>query len=152
MSTISLVLRGKTERIEASPEGFLHSLTFEAHLPPGEKLMSHAGEVVTHGYVEIRTNQPRFSGPMLMFSKAMLDPDTGKAFPPSISFYAAVPEDIFAAILGAPVGATYQLNLSTDLLGAIRFNDVMGLEKIWNTEQQNPVAVPNFEFAIAHDD
>ncbi len=151
MTTFSLLLLRKTECIEASPEGFKHKLTFEARLPPREKLASHAGEEVSQGYVELTTSQPRFGGPTLMFAQATRDPDTGKTFPPSISFYALVPESIFAALLNAPPAAKYTLNLSTELMGAIRFNDPMGFEKVWNTEEQNPVTVPYFDFAVTHD-
>jgi hypothetical protein len=27
----------------------------------------------------------------------------------------------------------------------------MGFEKVWNIEEQNPVAVPHFDFAVVHD-
>ena len=151
MTTFSFVLFRKTERIEASPEGFMHKLTFEARLPPRERLTSHVGEEVARGFVELTTSQPRFAAPTLMFAQASRDPDTGKTFPPSISFYALVPEGIFAALLNAPPTAKYTLSLCTELMGPIRFNDPMGFEKVWNIEEQNPVTVPYFDFSVAHD-
>lgn len=88
MSTFSLLLHRKTERIESSPDGFQHKLTFEARFPLREKLTSHIGEVVDRGFVELATSQPRFDEPTLVFGQASRDPDTGETFPPNISFYA----------------------------------------------------------------
>lgn len=151
MSTFSFLLLQKTERIEASPAGFLHRLTFEARFPLREKLTSHLGEHVERGFVELATSQPRFDGPTLKFAKATRDPDTGKTYPPSISFYAVVPQNIFDSLVKAPQTARITLNLSTELMGAIRFNDSLGYEKVWNTDQQSAVQISYFDFSVQHD-
>ena len=151
MSTLSLLLLRKTERIEASPEGFQHKLTFEARFPPREKLTSHLGEEAARGFVELVTSLPRFNNPTLIFAESSRDPVSGEMFPPSITFYALVPEKIFDALLNAPPAAKYTLNLSTGLMGAIRFSDSLGYEKLWNTEEQNPVSIQYFDFSVQHD-
>ena len=86
-----------------------------------------------------------------MFAESSRDPDSGETFPPSISFYALVPEKIFDALLNAPLAAKYKLDLSTGLMGPIRFNDSLGYEKLWNTEEQNPVTIQYFYFSVQHD-
>jgi hypothetical protein len=151
MSTFSLLLLRKTERIEASPEGIQHKLTFEARFPPREKLTSHLDEEATRGFVELVTSHPRFDEPTLLFAKSSRDPDTGETFPPSISFYALIPEKVFDVLRTAPRAAKCTLNLSTGVMGAIRFNDSLGYEKLWNTAEQNPVKIQYFDFAVQHD-
>jgi hypothetical protein len=151
MSTFSLLLIRKTDRIEASPKGFHHKLTFEMRFSGGEKLTNHLGVKVDRGYVELVMNQPRTSEPEIFFTEAMKEPDSGEFFPATISFYALVPENVFHALRSSPISAKYTLKLSTDLMGAVRFNDSLGFEKVWNTEQQNPVKIPYFEFSVEHE-
>ena len=151
MSTFSLLLIQKTERIEASPEGFQHRLTFEARFPSKERLITQLGENVERGFVELTTTQPRFDAPTLKFTPAIRDSDTGKTYPPSFSFYALLPKSILDALVGAPQTARITLNLSTDLMGAIRFNDTMGYEKVWNTEDQSAIQISYFDFSVQHE-
>ncbi len=150
MSTFTVVLLQKTEVIEFSPDGFKQKLTFEACFPKRERLSSHTGEEVARGFVELVTSHPGFTEPTLMFAKSSRDSDTGETMPPSISFYALVPEKVFDALRKAPPTAKCSLNLTTELMGAVRFNDSLGFEKVWNTEEQNPVKIQYFEFSVQH--
>ena len=151
MSTLSLVLFQKTDRLEATPEGFTDKLTFLARLPAKEKLKSHLGEEVKRGFVELVTASPRFEDPTITFTESVRDTDTGEIYPATISFYALIPEKIFDILRSAPVTAGYKLNLSTELMGAIQFSDPLGFEKIWNIGQQRSVKVPYFDFSVEHD-
>lgn len=150
MSALTLKLNKKTLRIEVTPEAQQQRLSFAATLPGQDRLRTNRGIQIKSGYVEFVFEKPRNNEPALYFVDKIEDPDTGKTDPESFSFYAQLTPEIYSTLRDAPSTSIITLYLSFDLMGAIQFGDIMGNEKIWNTESQKIVPVEYFDLVASY--
>ena len=150
MSSITLALTSKNLRIEVSPDATQHRLSFQATVPKPYCLRTSNGEVIARGHVEFVFERARFPEPTLHFSPASEDPDTGKKYSESLSFYATLSAETFTVLRDLPPRATLTLRLATEMAGPIQFTDALGFELNWNTHQYKVVPVAHFEVAVSY--
>jgi hypothetical protein len=145
MSSITFTLHKKKLSIAAENSTFSEKLFFQARLPKHDTLSTVDGKQVKIGYVQFVFDDPNYEADQIYFNDALEDIDTGSTSPPSISFYARVPSNIFALMRDSHPNSLLELTIQTAFMGAIRFNDPMGCAKIWDTLQQNPMPVESYE-------
>ena len=150
MSVITFTLHKKLLTISARDGAFTEKLSFEARLPKRDSLVTHDGKKVKIGYVEFVYEKPSYETEHLHFIDEMKDIDTGRTYPPSISFYAKVTPDIFAICRDSNPHVLLSLRVNTEMTGPIQFNDPMGNAKAWDTSRQNPVPVKSYEILLTH--
>jgi hypothetical protein len=150
MSSITLALSSKSLRLAVSSEATQQRLAFQATLPKPDCLRTSTGETIARGYVEFVFERPRFSEPTLHFSAASEDPDSGKKYSESLSFYATLSVETFVVLRDLPPSASVSLHLVTEILGPIQFTDALGFDMTWNTEQYKVVPVAHFEVVVSY--
>jgi hypothetical protein len=114
------------------------------------RLRTVDGREIRSGYVEFASEKPEYPTEVLWFAAENKDRDTGKVSPPSFSFYALAHPDLFALLRDAPLGLSFELHVSTDLLGPIQYCDHLGLGVSWDTSRADPVPVKSYEVLISN--
>lgn len=150
MSSIQFQLHDKALRAEWGNGQLVQRVTFRLQLANGESLITAEGAPITNGFVEFSSELPRFDAPILRFVPEHTDPDTGKITGPTASFYAVISGGLADKLLAAPPEARIELNVSTELMGAIQFNDSLGFQKKWDTAASVQVPVQFFGINIVY--
>lgn len=149
MSILTFSLHKKTLKVSARDGNFTEKLSFEARLSKRESLQTHDGKLVETGYVELVYEKQEYETENIHFIDTLEDIDTGRVYPPSITFNAKVTPDIFALIRDSNQNTILSLRLQTDMMGPIQFHDSMGEAKLWDTSRQNPVPVESYEITLS---
>ncbi len=151
MPLLTFELIKKTFRARVDDAGVKQILTFIVRFEQRERLLTSAGELIKYGYIEFVLDESRTNSSQLLFTTARKDTEFGDS-PPSISFYALLPPDLFDVVRNADKEAKTILHIQMkDFDGAIRYGyDPDGYEKVWDVDRENPVRPESFEIEISH--
>ena len=149
MSIIALRLTKRTVLISVKNAVYAQKISYHATFPEYQTLTTADGIAVCEGYVEFLCESPIYETETLHFIGEISDPDGGKKLPPSISFYALLPQNLFIRLRDMESDLSIELRLSIHQMNPMKYGDSMGEHTIWDTELGNPVKVDSYEIVIA---
>lgn len=149
MSTLTLNLDKKSYQVTFDGSGFIEKIIFSGNLPNGKTLVLDKTERISKFYVEFNIQKPSYETEVLSVSDSLIDADSGSRYPASVSFYAVLERDIFEKIRTTPHAMQSKLRIDTPFMGALRFEDLMGDELVWESSIAKTIPVESYEIIIS---